>query len=78
MKTWERILRDLRDYDWVCGTFWLARFTPTYAQRISLDLKPRGYQIISRPCKRHGHKGGVYEYRLVGEPAPEQLTMRSA
>ena len=77
MKTWERILRDLRDYDWVCGTFWMARFTPTYAQRISLDLKPRGYEITSRPCKRHEHKGSVTSTG-GGEPAPEQLAMRSA
>jgi hypothetical protein len=77
VKTWERILRDLRERqpDFVCGAEWYANYTPTFSQRISLDIKPRGYVIESRTCKRHEHKGNVHEYRLVREPAPKQLQL---
>lgn len=80
MKTWERILNDLRERrpNYVCGAEWYAKFTPTYAQRISLDIKPRGYVIESRRCKRHVHIGSVHEYKLTGEPAPKQLGLRTA
>lgn len=75
MKTRERILRDLRENEWVCGSYWYANYTPTFAQRISTDLKPRGYVIESRPCKRHEHIGAIHEYKLIREPAPTQLQL---
>lgn len=76
MTTWERILDDLRvakrtyNSGWVCGSHWYANFTPTFSQRISRDLKPRGYVIESRRCQRieHSHRGTIHEYRLVSEP----------
>lgn len=75
MKVWERIVRDLRHEEWVCGSYWYANYTPTFSQRISLDIKPRGYVIESRVCARHEHKGTIHEYRLVKEPAPTQLQL---
>lgn len=60
------VLDDLRESrgDWICGSKWYAAFTPTYAQRISLDLRPRGYDIESRRCEAHYHRGAIHEYRL--------------
>jgi hypothetical protein len=77
MRVWERILRDLRERqpEYICGSEWYASYTPTFAQRISLDIKPHGYVIDSRPCKRHEHIGNIHEYRLVREPAPTQLQL---
>lgn len=79
----ESILQDLRvaraNGEWVCGSYWYATYRPTFSQRISIDLKAeRGYVIESRICTQHEHKGTIHEYRLVGEPAPKQLALRSA
>lgn len=74
----DSILDDLRvarsnGAEWVCGSYWYATYRPTFAQRISIDLKAeRGYGIESRICTRHNHKGTIHEYRLVAEPAPKQ------
>jgi hypothetical protein len=74
LTTWERILTDLMFAQryaggWVCGSYWYQRFTPTFAQRISLDLKKkRGYRIESRLCKEHEHKSTIHEYRLLVTP----------
>lgn len=67
MTTAERILADLRAArpGSVCGSYWYANFTPTFAQRISIDIKPRGFLIESRICKKHEHKGTIHEYTLV-------------
>lgn len=74
----QSILRDLRHArdesdGWWCGSVWYATFRPTFAQRISLDLKPHGYVIESRPCRRHDHNSTIHEYRLLGEPARSEL-----
>ena len=71
-----KILEDLRAAReqgiWWCSSWWYARAMPTFAQRISLDLRPRGYVIESRICREHNHDSTIHEYRLLREPDPEQ------
>lgn len=79
MTTWQRILDDLRRArsrgEWCCGSDWYRNFTPTYSQRISIDLRPRGYVIESEVCKDHEHKSSIHRYRLLREPDPEQRAL---
>ena len=75
MTTWRAILQDLRTSEWYCGSWWYAKEMPTFAQRISLDLRPRGYVIESRICQEHPHRSTVHQYRLVKEPEPRQLAL---
>ena len=79
MTTWRRILEDLRDAryhgEWFCGAWWYQKAMPTFAQRISIDLKQRGYVIESRICKDHPHLSTIHQYRLVKEPEPKQLAL---
>lgn len=76
MSAWQSILHDLRlaraRGEWVCGSFFYSTFRPTFAQRISLDLRPRGYVIESEPCRDHHHASTIHRYRLIREPDPEQ------
>lgn len=73
----DSIIKDLRENEWVCGSFWYSTFRPTYAQRISIDLPKRGFVIKSELCKEHEHKGGIHRYRLLVDPErqPRQLTL---
>lgn len=76
MTYWQQILHDLRSTDgWFCGSWWYAKAMPTFAQRISIDLRPRGYVIESRVCQDHDHSSTVHQYRLLREPGPEQRAL---
>ena len=61
----DRILADLSDGAWCCGSYWYGRMMPTFSQRISeLNAREPG-RIESRPCTVHGHRhrGPIHEYR---------------
>ena len=79
MTYWYEILQDLRAArergSWYCGSWWLAKEMPSYAQRISLDLKPRGYVVESKVCEEHPHRSTVHAYRLLKEPQAKQLAL---
>lgn len=66
----DSIVADLRAAGWegVCGAEWYASFRPTFSQRISIDLKARGFVIASWPCTDHDHRGSIHRYRLVVDP----------
>ena len=58
-----RILTDLADGEWVCGSHWYGSYIPTFSQRISdLNHKEPG-RIESRVCRAHGHSSTIHEYR---------------
>ncbi len=58
-----RILSDLADGAWVCGSSWYSHYMPTYSQRISnLNHKQPG-RIESRVCHSHEHTSSIHEYR---------------
>lgn len=80
MTTANSILADLRVGEWVCGGHWYATFRPTFAQRISIDLKKRGMVIASEVCHDHVHAGAIHRYRLLVDPerAPRQLNLAIA
>ena len=79
MTTVQSILSDLRaarmGTGWVCGSYWYETHRPTFAQRISLDLRPRGYVVESEVCHEHDHRSTIHRYRLVAEPPPQQLAL---
>ena len=80
MRAWQSILDDLRNArpGWVCGGYFYATYRPTFAQRISLDLKPRGYVVESRVCQQHLHTSTIHEYKLVAEPVPKQMALNTS
>lgn len=73
----DSIVSDLRASQWVCGSHWYATFRPTFAQRISIDLRKRGFVIQSEVCLDHDHRGSIHRYRIVIDPErqPRQLTL---
>lgn len=66
----DSIIADLRESaeSGTCGSYWYATFRPTFAQRISLDLRARGFVVASEPCHEHEHRGPIHRYRLVVDP----------
>lgn len=72
----DRILQDLRDGAWHCGSEWLSSYLYVYSQRCSeINAKERR-RIESRPCQQHDH--GVFEYRDRLAVEPKQLELVSA
>ncbi len=59
----DRILSDLADGSWKCGSEWYADMMPTFAQRISELNAIEPERIESRVCSQHKHRSTIHEYR---------------
>lgn len=69
----DRVLRDLSDGSWHCGSEWLSSYLYVYSQRISEINARENDRIESRPCQQHDHN--VYEYRDRQALVPKQLEL---
>ena len=74
------LLADLAAGEWICGSTFYATMRPTFAQRFSeCNAEARAAEgeerIESRPCKRHEHRGSIYEYRDRWALRPTQLRL---
>ena len=58
---------------WVCGSYFLTAFIPTYAQRISELVRKDGEPIESQECRNpaHRHRSTVHAYRWNKEDTSE-------
>lgn len=59
-----QILELLKDGAWHCVNEMLALYCVDYRRRL-VDLKEKGYQLESRMCTQHTHRGGSKEWRLI-------------
>ena len=71
----ERILRDLSDGEWVCGSHWLNDYLYVYSQRVSnINAKQPG-RIVSEVCHDHVHRGTIARYRDTHALRPTQMRL---
>lgn len=61
----QKIYEILQDERWHCVNEFIDTYSVDYRRRL-VDLKRKGYQLISRKCLRHQHRGGSKEWRFTG------------
>ena len=72
----ERVLDNLVDGEWHCGTEFLSNYLYVYSQRVSnINAREPG-RIASRVCRAHEHRGAIREYSdTTIDREPRQLVL---
>jgi hypothetical protein len=65
MSQHEKILNLLKNGDWVCSSKFYAEYIADPRTRL-VELKKKGYNLVSRWCLTHKHDGQMKEWKLIG------------
>lgn len=74
----ERVLSMLRDAGsaGVCSQTFYAAYLPHARNRISVELRDRGFVVDRGPCREHDHDTTFFRYVLRYDPERQPQQMR--